>query len=191
MPSCRTWPDMNAAHIPAPPVVLVEPIVRAALVEDLGLAGDITTGAVIPAAARLSGAIVARQAGVLAGLDAALLAFRLLDPMIKVVIERPDGSRVTPGSGRPARWSGAADPDRRAGCAQPVLPPLGHCDRNGGVGRGAASARPGPNRLYAQDHAGPAALEKYAVRAGGGSNHRFGLETPCSSRTITSRSQAE
>ena len=57
------------------PRLLVEPIVRAALLEDLGRAGDITTDAVIPAEARLRGAIVAREPGVVAGVDAALLAF--------------------------------------------------------------------------------------------------------------------
>ena len=64
---------------------------RAALLEDLGRAGDITTDAVIPAEAQLRGAIVARQAGVVAGVDAALLAFRLLDPAIEC-------------SGRAPRW---------------------------------------------------------------------------------------
>ena len=168
---------MNAAHIPAPPVVLVEPIVRAALVEDLGLAGDITTGAVIPAAARLSGAIVARQAGVLAGLDAALLAFRLLDPMIKVVIERPDGSRV-------ARGEAAV---RLDGPARPILTAervaLNLFCRLSGIATATAAlveaARPhGPARIVCTRKTTPGlrALEKYAVRAGGGSNHRFGLD---------------
>ncbi|MFY9829792.1 MAG: carboxylating nicotinate-nucleotide diphosphorylase [Rhodoplanes sp.] len=168
---------MNAAHIPAPPVVLVEPIVRAALVEDLGLAGDITTGAVIPAAARLSGAIVARQAGVLAGLDAALLAFRLLDPMIKVVIERPDGSRVAPGEAAV----------RLDGPAQPILTAervaLNLFCRLSGIATATAAlveaARPhGPARIVCTRKTTPGlrALEKYAVRVGGGSNHRFGLD---------------
>ena len=168
---------MNAAHISPPPPVLVEPIVRAALVEDLGLAGDITTDAVIPAAARLSGAIVARQAGVLAGLDAALLAFRLLDPMIKVVIERPDGSRV-------ARGEAAV---RLDGPARPILTAervaLNLFCRLSGIATATAAlveaARPhGPARIVCTRKTTPGlrALEKYAVRAGGGSNHRFGLD---------------
>ena len=168
---------MNAAHILPPPPVLVEPIVRAALVEDLGLAGDITTDAVIPAAARLSGAIVARQAGVLAGLDAALLAFRLLDPMIKVVIERPDGSRV-------ARGEVAV---RLDGPARPILTAervaLNLFCRLSGIATATAAlveaARPhGPARIVCTRKTTPGlrALEKYAVRAGGGSNHRFGLD---------------
>src|SRR5689334_21527601 len=79
------------------PRLLVEPIVRAALLEDLGRAGDITTDAVIPAGARLRGAIVARESGVVAGVDAALLAFTLTDPAVKVAVDRPDGSRVEQG----------------------------------------------------------------------------------------------
>ena len=168
---------MNAAHISPPPPVLVEPIVRAALVEDLGLAGDITTDAVIPATARLSGAIVARQVGVLAGLDAALLAFRLLDPMIKVVIEWPDGSRVAPGEAAV----------RLDGPARPILTAervaLNLFCRLSGVATATSAlveaARPhGPARIVCTRKTTPGlrTLEKYAVRAGGGSNHRFGLD---------------
>ena len=62
------------------PRLLIEPIVRAALLEDLGRAGDITTAAVIPPTARLHGAIVRAQPGVVAGTDAAALAFTLIDP---------------------------------------------------------------------------------------------------------------
>ena len=62
------------------PALLVEPIVRAALVEDLGRAGDITSDAVIPAEVRFAGAIVSREHGVVAGVDCAAMAFRLIDP---------------------------------------------------------------------------------------------------------------
>ena len=64
------------------PDLLLEPAVRAALAEDLGRAGDITTMAVVPAEARFRGAVVARQPGVVAGVAAAALAFRLLDPAV-------------------------------------------------------------------------------------------------------------
>ena len=74
--------------------LLNEPVVRAALLEDLGRAGDITTDAIVPAEARLSGVIAARQAGVVAGVDIALLAFHLLDPAIDAAVERPDGTSV-------------------------------------------------------------------------------------------------
>jgi nicotinate-nucleotide pyrophosphorylase (carboxylating) len=54
---------------------LTEPIVRAALIEDLGRAGDITTDAIIPEDARVEAVMAARQPGVLAGLEAGMLAF--------------------------------------------------------------------------------------------------------------------
>lgn len=64
------------------PRVIVEPIVRNALAEDLGLAGDITSAAVIPGDYRSTVVMAARQPGVIAGLDAAELAFQLVEPAI-------------------------------------------------------------------------------------------------------------
>src|SRR5665213_2199065 len=89
--------------------LLVEPIVRAALAEDLGRAGDITTDAVVPADARIEAAIVARQPGTLAGLDAALMAFELLDPALRIERLCPDGARLERGQ-TVARISGSARP---------------------------------------------------------------------------------
>src|SRR3984885_11683468 len=82
---------------PPLPQVMIEPAVRAALLEDLGRAGDITTDAVVPAEARAETALVARKPGVVAGLDFALTAFRLIDPAITVRVERADGTRLAPG----------------------------------------------------------------------------------------------
>ncbi len=79
------------------PDLLVEPLVRAALVEDLGRAGDITTDALVPADLQARGAFVARQPGTLAGLGLAALAFRLVDPAVVLTAERQDGDRVQPG----------------------------------------------------------------------------------------------
>ena len=76
---------------------MVEPSVRAALLEDLGRAGDLTTDAIVPASARTECALMARQPGVVAGLDYAITAFRLIDPAIEVIVERADGSRLAPG----------------------------------------------------------------------------------------------
>ena len=77
--------------------LLLEPIVRAALFEDLGRAGDITTEAVVPADATVEAVIAARQPGVLAGLDAALLAFELLDPALQIERRCADGDRISRG----------------------------------------------------------------------------------------------
>src|SRR5882672_107983 len=84
-------------NIPPLPAVMIEPVVRAALIEDLGRAGDLTTDAIVPAEARAETALVAREAGVLAGLDLALTAFRLIDPAIEAVVERRDGARLAQG----------------------------------------------------------------------------------------------
>ena len=73
---------MSDARLVPLPRLLVEPIVRAALLEDLGRAGDITTDAIVPVDARLSGVIAARQDGVISGVDAAIIAFALIDPAV-------------------------------------------------------------------------------------------------------------
>ena len=68
------------------PALMLEPIVRAALLEDLGRAGDVTTDAIVPASARAETALVARQPGIVAGLDLAATAFRLIEPAIEITI---------------------------------------------------------------------------------------------------------
>ena len=70
----------DALPIPPLPDLIIEPLVRLALAEDLGRGGDITTDAVIPAGTRMKAVASAREAGVAAGYDAARLALRLVDP---------------------------------------------------------------------------------------------------------------
>ena len=74
--------SINGEVVAPLPDLMLEPLVRGALLEDLGRAGDLTTDAIVPAGARGQARLVARQGGVLAGLDLARLAFRLLDPDI-------------------------------------------------------------------------------------------------------------
>ena len=95
-------------RLPVPPLpdVMLEPVVRAALLEDLGRAGDLTTDAIVPADAQAETRLVARQEGVLAGLDLARLAFRALDPAIRFSVSRADGSVLEPA--RRSRASRAA-----------------------------------------------------------------------------------
>jgi nicotinate-nucleotide pyrophosphorylase (carboxylating) len=76
---------------------MIEPLVRNALVEDLGLAGDITSAAVIPVH-RTSLQMASRQSGVIAGLDLAVLAFELIDPAVTVTRHIQDGDHVLPGA---------------------------------------------------------------------------------------------
>jgi len=162
--------------IPSLPMLMLEPVVRAALLEDLGRAGDITTDAIVPAAAQARTVLVARQPGIVAGLDLAATAFRLVDPAIKIEVERPDGTRLAPGD-RIATISG---PARGMLTAERVaLNFLGHLS---GVASAAATlveaVRGHKARICCTRKTMPGmrALQKYAVRVGGGSNHRFGLD---------------
>lgn len=159
------------------PRILVEPIVRAALLEDLGRAGDITTDAIVPAEARLSGVIAARQDGVIAGVETAAIAFGLIDPAVAVTVERGDGVRVAPGDAV-IRLDG---PARAILTAERVA--LNLLCRLSGVATATAAlveaACPhGRARIVCTRKTTPGlrSLEKHAVRAGGGSNHRFGLD---------------
>ncbi|MDO8972504.1 carboxylating nicotinate-nucleotide diphosphorylase [Reyranella sp.] len=162
--------------IPALPDLMVEPVVRAALLEDLGRAGDLTTDAIVPATARARTALVARQRGVVAGLGAASMAFRLVDPSIVIAIERPDGTPLAPGD----RIATIAGPARGMLTAERVaLNFLGHLS---GVASGAAmlveAVRGHKAHICCTRKTMPGlrALQKYAVRVGGGMNHRFGLD---------------
>lgn len=163
---------MNLASLPR---VIVEPLVRAALVEDLGLAGDITSAAVIPEDHRSTVVMAARQPGVVAGLDAAELAFQLIDPAITVKRHLPDGAAVLPGSviatiEGPSR--GLLTGERTA------LNFLGHLSGIATVTAGIVQAIRDTRASVVctrKTTPGLRALEKYAVRAGGGMNHRFAL----------------
>jgi nicotinate-nucleotide pyrophosphorylase (carboxylating) len=163
--------------LPAPlPAVAVEPLVRAALLEDLGRAGDLTTDAIVPADAVARAVLQAREPGVVAGLDFALTAFRLADPRLEVEVLKGDGSRLQPGDDiamieGPAR--GLLTGERVA------LNFLGHLS---GVASATASIADAiaHTRCRVVDTRkttpGLRAAEKHAVRLGGGANHRFGLD---------------
>jgi nicotinate-nucleotide pyrophosphorylase (carboxylating) len=156
--------------------LLVEPIVRAALAEDLGRAGDITTDAVVPADARIDAVIAARQPGVVAGLDAALMAFELLDPNLEIETLRADGARVERGQ-QIARISGAARPVLAA-----ERTALNLLCRMSGVATATRVLADAVGNHKAKivctrkTTPGLRILEKEAVRLGGGANHRFGLD---------------
>jgi nicotinate-nucleotide pyrophosphorylase (carboxylating) len=158
------------------PTLLVEPIVRQALIEDLGRAGDITSDAIAPADRVVEIVMTSRQEGVVAGLDAAALAFRLMDPAIRVTTIIADGERVAPGA-KVARIEG---PARGMLSAERVA--LNFVSRLSGVAsataRFVAAVAHTKARIVCTRKTTPLlrSLEKYAVRAGGGVNHRFGLD---------------
>ncbi len=163
-------------RVPPLPAIMLEPLARAALLEDLGRAGDLTTDAIVPAEARATTMLAARQPGILAGLDLAALAFRLIDPGIEFSCEKRDGDEVGAGEAfaeirGPAR--GILTAERTA---------LNFLCRMSGVATATASmvasVRGHKARIVCTRKTTPGmrAIEKYAVRAGGGANHRFGLD---------------
>ena len=156
--------------------LMYEPLVRTALLEDLGRAGDITADAIVPADKRASLVLRARQPGIVAGLDIARTVFQLVSPEIRLIAARPDGSVVAPGDviaeiDGPARALLTGE--------RTALNFLCHLS---GVATATASlvtaALGTKARIVCTRKTTPGlrALEKYAVRAGGGSNHRFGLD---------------
>jgi nicotinate-nucleotide pyrophosphorylase (carboxylating) len=154
---------------------LVDDAIKAALAEDLGLAGDITTEATIARTARAKGTIGARQPGIVAGLQLVETAFKTLDPDAIVEIAVPDGGEVAAGSAI-ARVSGNA---RALLSAERVaMNFLGHLSGVATLTRRYVDAIAG-TRAHIVDTRkttpGLRAFEKMAVRAGGGINHRFGL----------------
>ena len=156
--------------------LLFESTVRAALVEDFGRGGDITTQATIPPDRRATALLTAREAGVIAGLDVARCAFELVDPGVRFESRVSDGTAVEPGAAI-AQISGTAASLLTA--ERTALNFLSHMS-------GIASATAQIAQTIAHTEArvcctrkttpGLRALEKYAVRAGGGVNHRFGLD---------------
>ncbi len=89
--------ETGAFSLPPLYPLLYEPVVRRALEEDLGLAGDLTSDAILPASLRAEAAVVARAAGRVAGLDAALSAFRMLDPGVEIEVFGRDGKDAIAG----------------------------------------------------------------------------------------------
>jgi nicotinate-nucleotide pyrophosphorylase (carboxylating) len=158
------------------PTLLIEPLVRQSLVEDLGRAGDITTDAIASADEILRSVMDARQEGVVAGLDLAALAFRLIDPAIRFAPALADGAPVAPG----VTIASVVGPARGVLTAERTA--LNFISRLSGVATATArlsrSIAHTKARIVCTRKTTPLlrAVEKYAVRAGGGANHRFGLD---------------
>jgi nicotinate-nucleotide pyrophosphorylase (carboxylating) len=158
------------------PTIMIEPLVRMALLEDLGRAGDLTTDAIVPIDRRTTTLLVARQPGVVAGIDLARLAFQLIDPAIEMRTERVDGTALAPG----AVIATITGPARGILTAERVA--LNFLCRLSGIATATASVvaavRDFKTKIVCTRKTTPGlrVIEKYAVRVGGGSNHRFGLD---------------
>ena len=156
--------------------MLIDPAVREALAEDLGRAGDITTLATIPADKKARAVFAARHGGIVAGLPLADAAFRIFDASLVFQAHVADGAPVAPGA-RIATVAGAA---RSILSAERVA--LNYLGRLSGIAtltsRYAALVSHTSARICCTRKTTPGqrAFEKYAVRCGGGMNHRFGLD---------------
>lgn len=159
----------------SPPLPLIDEAVRRALTEDLGESGDITSAAVVPAESRAGAVIAARKAGTIAGVQVAGRVFHLVDETLEIKHRTADGAHVGAGDVvlevvGPARSILAAE--------RVALNFLGHLS---GIATSTAELVTAVEGTSAKvcctrkTTPGLRALEKYAVRCGGGLNHRFGL----------------
>lgn len=156
--------------------LLIAPIVRAALAEDLGRAGDVTAQACIPADARLSAVFATRKPGVISGLACARLALAELDPTATFEGLVDDGAEVEPG-----QQIARAEANARAllSAERTGLNLLGRLSGIATLTHAYVRAVAGTGARIVDTRKttpGLRALEKYAVRCGGGVNHRFGLD---------------
>jgi nicotinate-nucleotide pyrophosphorylase (carboxylating) len=154
----------------------IDEVVRRALDEDLGRAGDVTSIATVPDGTNGRAVVVARKAGTISGLPLVETAFRALAPYIKIEGHARDGVTV---AGKTALMAISGDARAILGAERVALNFIGHLS-------GIATATAEFVRFIAHTRArvcctrkttpGLRALEKYAVRCGGGFNHRFGLD---------------
>ncbi len=158
------------------PRLLLEPAIRAALLEDLGRAGDVTSDAVIPPGTEATAVMRAREAGIAAGLDAARIAFELIDPTLQIAPDKADGDRIAAGDVL-LTVSGAA---RAILSAERVA--LNFACRLSGIATATRRIADAIAHTKAtivctrKTTPGLRVFEKRAVRAGGGGNHRWGLD---------------
>ncbi|MBU1383460.1 MAG: carboxylating nicotinate-nucleotide diphosphorylase [Alphaproteobacteria bacterium] len=158
------------------PDILIDPVVRMALAEDLGRAGDITAQACIPDGARMRAVFAARQSGVLAGVDCVRLALLAMDPAATIDLKARDGDAFEAGA-----VLVEAEADARAFLAaeRTALNLLGRLCGVATLTRAYVEAVAGTGARIADTRKttpGLRALEKHAVACGGGVNHRFGLD---------------
>ena len=163
---------MTLAALPA---LLYEPLVRAALAEDFGLGGDVTSEATVPGNTSAHAAFVAREAGVLAGLDIALCAIRLLDPHAAFEVLMRDGEAVTAGA---TLATVRANARAVLGAERTALNLLSHLSGSATMTARYVAATGGRCTISETRKTLPGlrALQKYGVRAGGGANHRLRLD---------------
>lgn len=166
----------NLEQLPPLHPILYEQSVRQALAEDLGRAGDLTTDAVVSVDDSATAQILARKPGRIAGIALAAYAFHCLDPKLRFRVQVPDGKDAGPGEIL-ALLQGTTRAILSA--ERTALNFLAHLSGIATATRDiVAIVSEYPVRVVCTRKTTPGlrALEKYAVRAGGGTNHRFGLD---------------
>lgn len=158
------------------PDTLILPVVRAALAEDLGRAGDVTAAACIPEGARMRARFAARKAGVLAGIDCVRLTVLEMDPKASIDLRLKDGDGFEAGA-----VLAEVEANARAflSAERTALNLLGRLCGVASLTRTYVEAVAGTRARIADTRKttpGLRALEKHAVCCGGGINHRFGLD---------------
>ena len=162
--------------LPPLPDIVLEPIVKLALAEDLGVAGDVTTDALIDPETDGRWIVRARETGVVAGLDAATLAGWMIDPDIECAVSAPDGAVVETGE-TILEIEGAARSVLMA--ERTILNFIGRLSGVATLTKRYVDAVDGMGVIIASTRKttpGLRALEKRAVRLGGGGAHRYGLD---------------
>jgi len=170
--TANATPRPNLTPLPRP---LIERAVTDALAEDLGLVGDLTTEATIPAGRTATCTMSAREPGVLAGIDVVRAAFAALDPAINVEAHKADGAPLAPGD---AIATIAGDARAILSAERIALNFAGRMSGIATLTNAYITAIAGTSAHIIDTRKttpGLRAFEKYAVRAGGGMNHRIGL----------------
>ncbi len=163
-------------YSPFLPPLLYEPLIRRALEEDFGRAGDLTSDAILPPHLIGQAEIVARAEGRLAGLQVALSAFRLLDSSFEIEELATDGEDLAAGAAIAALRGPARALLSGERTALNILGRL--CGIATATRNMVRLVEPHGARIVCTRKTTPGlrVLEKYAVRCGGGHNHRYGLD---------------
>jgi len=167
-------PTPGTGHPPADIVEAIRPLIELAIAEDIG-PGDATSEAVLPAGLTLHGRITAKSIGAIAGLPVAEAVFSRVEPALRFTSHIHDGASVKPGD----LVAEVAGPGRGMLSAERIA--LNFLQRLSGIAtltQAFVDAIAGTQAIILdtrKTHPGYRVLEKYAVRMGGGQNHRLGL----------------
>ncbi|MFZ2843296.1 carboxylating nicotinate-nucleotide diphosphorylase [Psychrobacter sp.] len=161
---------------PALDEVLLKPLVEAALTEDLGRRGDVTSQATIPADMQAQLQIKARQAGVICGIDLARLSFALIDAQIEFVAHVVDGDQVAAGSLLAVVRGNARNLLTAERTALNFMTHLSGIATDTKKIVDSVAEYPAQITCTRKTIPGLRIVQKYAVRCGGGRNHRLGLD---------------